>query len=1252
MVLYLFEDLFPGDYTVNFALPTGFAFTYQDEGSDDTIDSDPDQTTGDVTGIVMTSGTPNLTIDAGMIDLANTNIGDYVWEDLNGNGIQDSGEPGIENVVVTLTGTTGNGTAVSLTETTDANGLYLFEDLFPGDYTVNFALPTGFAFTYQNEGTDDTIDSDADQTTGDVTGIVMTSGTPNLTIDAGMIDLANTNIGDYVWEDLNGNGIQDSGEPGIENVVVTLTGTTGNGTAVSLTKTTDANGLYLFEDLFPGDYTVNFALPTGFAFTYQNEGSDDTIDSDADQTTGDVTGIVMTSGTPNLTIDAGMIDLSNTNLGDYVWEDLNGNGLQDSGEPGIENIVVTLTGTTGNGTAVSLTQNTDANGLYLFENLFPGDYSVNFALPTGFAFTYQDEGSDDTIDSDPDQTTGDVTGITMTSGTPNLTIDAGMIDLVNTNIGDYVWEDLNGNGLQDSGEPAIVGVVVTLTGTTGNGTAITLTETTDANGLYLFENLLPGDYTVNFGLPTDFNFTYENEGTDDELDSDPNPTTGDVIGITMVSGIPNLTIDAGMYQDATIGDFAFLDCDKDGIQDAGEVGLENVPVTLSGQTGNGTAVNLNATTAADGSYEFTPLIPGTYTLEFQYPVSPTGLAYSPQDQGGDDNLDSDVDGSGFTNPITVISNEENDTVDAGFMDVTPPTVVDATDGTVECDGAGNVAELNNWLSNNGNATATDNVNSSAELTWIHDYNLGDLSDECGATGNVDVTFTVTDECGNSSQTTATFTIEDTTSPTIGTNAQDTVINCSTVGQNAAVLSWLNNNGGAEASDVCGDVAWTHNYTNNLSDDCGATGDVEVTFTATDDCGNFSISTAVLTIIDPTPPTIDTLASDLTVECDGSGNITDLNNWLNDNGGASASDLCSAVAWSNDFTSLSDNCGATGTATVTFTATDNCGNETSTTATFTIGDTTPPSIDLNPQDTTLNCSTADQDAAIQSWLDNHGGGTASDVCGSTSWTHDYTNNLSDDCGATGSVNVTFTVTDDCGNTSTASATLTVIDNTNPTIDINASDLTVECDGLGNTTQLNNWLNSNGGASSSDDCSNVTWSNDFNILTDDCGATGEATVTFTATDDCGNSTSTTATFTIEDTTPPTIDTNAQDTTINCSTADQDAAILSWLNNNGGAEASDICGNVSWSHDYIDNLSDDCGASGNVVVTFTATDDCGNTSTSTATLTIQDITPPTIDIQASDETVECDGLGNVDDLNNWLTNNGGADASDDCSNVTWVK
>ena len=88
---------------------------------------------------------------------------------------------------------------------------------------------------------------------------------------------------------------------------------------------------------------------------------------------------------------------------------------------------------------------------------------------------------------------------------------------------------------------------------------------------------------------------------------------------------------------------------------------------------------------------------------------------------------------------------------------------------------------------------------------------------------------------------------------------------------------------------------------------------------------------------------------------------------------------------------------------------------------------------------------------------------------------------------------------------------------PSIDTPSADLTVECDGNGNTAELNNWIDTYGGAAASDACSGVTWSNDFTALSDLCGATGAATVTFTATDDCGLTSTTTATFTIE--TPPT-------------------------------------------------------------------------------------------------------------------------------------
>lgn len=79
-----------------------------------------------------------------------------------------------------------------------------------------------------------------------------------------------------------------------------------------------------------------------------------------------------------------------------------------------------------------------------------------------------------------------------------------------------------------------------------------------------------------------------------------------------------------------------------------------------------------------------------------------------------------------------------------------------------------------------------------------------------------------------------------------------------------------------------------------------------------------------------------------------------------------------------------------------------------------------------------------------------------------WTNNFEDvMLTDDCGATGSVEVTFTATDECNHQSTTKATFTIVDSTAPTIDEEASDLTVECDGNGNTDQLDAWVNNNGG-----------------------------------------------------------------------------------------------------------------------------------------------------------------------------------------------
>ncbi len=435
----------------------------------------------------------------------------------------------------------------------------------------------------------------------------------------------------------------------------------------------------------------------------------------------------------------------------------------------------------------------------------------------------------------------------------------------------------------------------------------------------------------------------------------------------------------------------------------------------------------------------------------------------------------------------------------------------------------------------------------------------------------------------------------------------------------------------------------------MSDGCGQTGTATVTFTATDACGNVSTTSGTFTIQDTTPPVITTIAANTTVQCDGNGNTAALQAWLASNGGAAATDTCSGVTWTNNFSQLTNGCGQSGSATVTFTATDACGNATPTTATFTIQDTTPPTIVTTANNLTVQCDGNGNTVALQAWLASNGGASATDTCSGVTWTNNFTQ-LSDGCGQTGTATVTFTATDACGNVSTTSGTFTIQDTTPPAITTAATNINVQCDGNGNTAALQAWLASNGGAAATDTCSGVTWTNNFSQLTNGCGQSGSATVTFTATDACGNAVTTTGTFTIQDTTPPTITTTAVNTTVQCDGNGNTAALQAWLASNGGAAATDACSTVTWTNNFT-QLSNLCGQTGSATVTFTATDGCGNATTTSATFTIQDTTPPTITTAASNSTIECNSTDTTSALQAWLASNGGAAATDACSNVTWT-
>lgn len=116
-------------------------------------------------------------------------IGDFVWHDLNGNGIQDAGEPGIDGVTVNLYDGAGGFVA---TTTTSGGGAYTFTGLTQGDYFVEFIRPAGFDFTPRDVGVDDTVDSDADEVTGRTVTTTLTPDEHDPTWDAGLVELPPT----------------------------------------------------------------------------------------------------------------------------------------------------------------------------------------------------------------------------------------------------------------------------------------------------------------------------------------------------------------------------------------------------------------------------------------------------------------------------------------------------------------------------------------------------------------------------------------------------------------------------------------------------------------------------------------------------------------------------------------------------------------------------------------------------------------------------------------------------------------------------------------------------------------------------------------------------------------------------------------------------------------------------------------------------------------------------------------------------
>ena len=549
-----------------------------------------------------------------LCDQAPVQIGNRVWIDTNGNGIQDPEETPVAGVAVRLydtAGTTLLGTAVTdaqgqyyfssnLTEAAAGNGDHLGGGLTAGQsYKIRLDRPEDYAAggplsgyqltqataTSPATSLDTSVDSNATTVSNypEIAVAAVLVGVNNHTYDVGFVQAPKVSVGNFVWIDSDADGIQDQGEPGLAGAILTLTNMSGNPVTNVLgqvvgSQTTASNGAYLFENLPPGQYKVNITYPAGYQATTAGAGSDLAVDSSTDTAT---SVNLPNNGDADLTLDFGVVvtpspspsdnpepspssttttttttPVQNANVikvsvGDYVWWDLDRDGIQDSSEKGIPNVTLSIRKAEGssvvdvNGMAVTTTK-TDGNGKYSFDSLPPGQYKVSVVSPRGYLPTLAQSRPNVSRDS----STGFALSVNLTiDGQRDPTLDFGFYKPSKNEsvaVGNLVWDDRNRDGLQGSGASGVSGAVLILEDKRGLPVRdifnrLVRSQTTKADGKYLFRNLSPGQYVVRIRYPKNYFATTSNKSN-----QSLNSSTFKAFSKVLRGGQYDLTLDFGV----------------------------------------------------------------------------------------------------------------------------------------------------------------------------------------------------------------------------------------------------------------------------------------------------------------------------------------------------------------------------------------------------------------------------------------------------------------------------------------------------------------------------------------------------------------------------------------------------------------------------------------------------------------------------------------------------------------------------------
>lgn len=592
---YAFTGLYPGNYSVLFELDGNWAFTRF--GADSLVYGAVSQS-GATQAFILEPGQIYSGVDAGVTMPSRLTVS--VFEDTQYDGQKGVYEKMLSGVQISLIRRENGQDAEEMTYVTPDNGAVVFEGVSPGEYVLAYELPGFWRSTKQvtSEHYPVSCVPQSSERFGRSEPFALDMNNPDKQLYIGA--MLSGAVSGVVYYDDDDDARRDEGETPCTDVLVELL----SGGNVMMSAEPDEQGSYLFDGLAPGRYTVRFTAKEGCGFS----GTERTAARNGVQASDShvsATRLIAVSGGQTVSgADAGVVRLSS--VSGMIWEDQNGDQKMDHDEQSMHGLSIHLMD--GAGRNILRTVETDENGSFVFDHLKPATYKIRVDAPKGYVFSGALADGKLPLEEQRDGR-GYSAPFALLGGVQADGIGYGL--LTQGTIGGFVWEDTDADGYMGADEPGLRGIAIDLLDDLGQTVA---TRQTMRSGEFVFDQLMPGDYSLRVTLDEEYAFT---AGGAESVAPHGAAGSVDIPVGTLTMGGSIMDVRIGAVKTAAIGGVVWLDADDDGRRQPDDQGMRGVRATLT-MTEGMDAGRIYETTADEfGVYRFEGLTPGKAQITFE-----------------------------------------------------------------------------------------------------------------------------------------------------------------------------------------------------------------------------------------------------------------------------------------------------------------------------------------------------------------------------------------------------------------------------------------------------------------------------------------------------------------------------------------------------------------------------------------------------------------------------------------------------------